>query len=94
MIIQVPAKPFAFPRDGCLVAGETALLIVDMQHDFCSPSGYWTAIGGDPTTLRAPVPFARQALLAARKAGLHVLHTRVGRRADVIDAVPAGRRHA
>ncbi|MDG2481490.1 MAG: isochorismatase family protein [Alphaproteobacteria bacterium] len=91
---HVDADPFDFPRNGVFWASDTALVIIDMQHDFCSPGGYWQAIGGDPAVLRAPVHSARRALLAARAAGLHFIHTRVGRRADVIDATPEGRRHA
>jgi len=91
---HVDADPFDFPRNGVFRAAETALVIIDMQHDLCSLGGYWQAIGGDPSVLRAPVPFALRALLAARAAGLHVIHARVGRRADVIDATPQSRRHA
>ena len=93
-MVQVPADPFAFPRDAQMSPGDSALVVIDMQHDFCSPGGYWSAIGGDPAVLAAPIPNIAHALKGARDAGLHVVHTRVGRRADVIDADPQGRRHA
>lgn len=94
METNIPAEPFGFPRDGVMAAHDSALVIVDMQHDFCSPGGYWSSIGGDPAVLAAPIPAIARALAAARGAGLHIVHTRVGRRADVLDADPEGRRHA
>ena len=92
--MRISAQPYDFPRRGAMTPADSALVIVDMQHDFCSPGGYWSAIGGDPGVLAAPIPVIAKALDAARRAGLHVVHTRVGRRADVIDSDPEGRRHA
>lgn len=91
MTIRVAAEPHAFPRKGALRHEATALVVIDMQNDFCSSGGYWESIGGDVAVLRAAVAPCRRALLAAREAGVHVVHTRVGRRADVIDAAPEGR---
>jgi nicotinamidase-related amidase len=94
MTMRISAEPYDFPRRVAMTPGDSALVIVDMQHDFCSPGGYWSAIGGDPEILAAPIPKITGALNAARRAGLHIVHTRVGRRSDVIDADPEGRRHA
>jgi nicotinamidase-related amidase len=56
-----------------------------MQLDFCDERGYIGQMGYDVGPLRKPIEPTRKALAAARKAGLHVLHTRQGYRADLAD---------
>ncbi len=53
MEVRVPVEPFGFSCNGSMKARDSALVIVDMQHDFCSPGDYWSAIGGDPTVHEA-----------------------------------------
>ena len=36
---MIKATPFDFPYDGQLVPQNTALLVIDLQEDFLSPSG-------------------------------------------------------
>jgi biuret amidohydrolase len=38
--ISIDARPWAWPHDGLLEPSETALLIIDMQRDFCDEGGY------------------------------------------------------
>lgn len=62
-----------------------ALLLIDMQRDFCAPGGYADLAGLDIQRLREPIA-AQQALLsAARRAGMLVVHTREGHRPDMSD---------
>lgn len=62
-----------------------ALLLIDMQRDFCAVGGYADQAGLDIQRLRVPIP-AQQALLsAARRAGMLVVHTREGHRPDLTD---------
>jgi nicotinamidase-related amidase len=70
-------------------APPTALLVIDMQRDFLDPGGYAAAAGLDVAALRRPIPAIRRLLDAARRAGMPVLHTREGHRADLSDCPPA-----
>ena len=75
--------PFAFEL------ASTALLIIDMQRDFCEPGGFGETLGNDVSLLRAVIPPLRAVLAAARAAGLPVIHTREGHLPDLSDCPPA-----
>lgn len=72
----------------------TALLVIDMQRDFCAPGGYADCAGLDIQRLRAPIPLIQRLLAAARKLGLPVIHTREGHRADLSDLTESKRLRA
>ena len=66
----------------------TALLVIDMQRDFCSPQGYAARAGLDVARLAQPIVQIQRLLLAARAAGILVVHTREGHRPDLSDCPP------
>ena len=49
MVFQVQGDPHPWPRDGMTPIGACALLVVDMQEDYCSP-GYYMAQAGYDTS--------------------------------------------
>ena len=67
----------------------TALIVIDMQRDFCSPGGYAHQAGIDISRTQAVVPQVQRLLAAARAAGLRVVHTREGHLPDLSDCPPA-----
>jgi biuret amidohydrolase len=81
----VIADPYPWPISGALDPARAALLVIDMQADFCAPGGYMANLGFDVTPLRAPIEPIQRALVAARKAGMLVIHTRQAYRADHAD---------
>ncbi|CAO4157782.1 biuret amidohydrolase [Methylorubrum extorquens] len=81
----VAAEPYPWPYDGSLNPKTTALVIIDMQTDFCGKGGYVDAMGYDLALTRAPIEPIAQLLAAARKSGYPVIHTREGHRPELAD---------
>ena len=85
---SITARPFDFPYDGRLDPAATALLVIDLQIDFLSADGYFARKGYDPAPLRAILPNVNRLIGAARAAGILIVHTRQGYRADGADMTP------
>jgi len=88
---QVGASPYLWPFDGDLRPANTALVVIDMQTDFCGVGGYVDAMGYDISLTRAPIVPIRRVLGAMRAQGFHIIHTREGHRPDLSD-LPANKR--
>ena len=81
----ITADPYPWPYNGDLRPANTALIIIDMQTDFCGKGGYVDTMGYDLSLTRAPIEPIRAVLAAMRAKGFHIIHTREGHRADLAD---------
>ena len=81
----VKATPYDFPFNGDFGPHNTALVIIDMQTDFCLPGGYCDQMGLDVSLTGGVIAPTKKVLQAMRVAGFPVFHTREGHRADLAD---------
>ena len=88
---SVPAEPYEWPFDGPVSRDRVALIVIDMQVDFCGPGGYIDSQGIDIAKTRRAIPAIARTLAAARAVpGILVIHTREGHRPELVD-LPANK---
>ena len=81
MKLSANAEPYDFEFDPTT----TALVMIDFQRDFVYPGGFGESLGNDTSFLLKALPPAERVLKACRAAGIYVIHTREGHRADLSD---------
>ena len=88
---HVASDPYPWPFDGELRPANTALIVIDMQTDFCGVGGYVDKMGYDLSLTRAPIGPIKALLAAMRGKGCTIIHTREGHRPGLSD-LPANKR--
>lgn len=94
-----PARPVhrleleALPQNVVVDANKSALVIVDMQNDFCTPGGWMDSQGIDITPNRAPIEPLKSLVAAFRTSALPVIWVNWGVRKDLLNISPS-LRHA
>lgn len=84
-LVALEAEPKAVTLD----LGRTALVVVDMQNDFCHPDGWLASIGVDVTPARKPIAPLRRLLPKLRGLGMPIVHVAWGARPDRANLSPA-----
>jgi nicotinamidase-related amidase len=87
----ISSDPYAWPFDGDLRPDNTAVIVIDMQTDFCAPGGYVDKMGYDLSLMREPIGPIQTVLETMRSKGYGIIHTREGHRPDLAD-LPANKR--
>lgn len=82
--IKIPAQPYPLSLD----LAHTALLIIDMQNDFCTAGGWADSKGFDVTKTQKAIQPLKVMLAALRKTPITIIHTREGHRPDLSDCPP------
>jgi nicotinamidase-related amidase len=77
----LPAEPYPLQVE----CSQSALIVIDMQNDFCSEGGWAHLAGLDIGRTSNLIPKIKDVLKAAREAGLTIVHTREGHLPDLSD---------
>jgi nicotinamidase-related amidase len=83
--LSIPATPQRLTLD----MARTAMLVIDMQNDFCHPEGWLGHIGVDVTPARAPIPALAALLPALRRQEVPVVWLNWGNRPDRLNLSPS-----
>jgi nicotinamidase-related amidase len=68
---------------------KAAILVIDMQNDFCHPEGWLAYIGVDVTPARTPIEPLQTLLPELRRANVPVIWLNWGNRPDLLNISPA-----
>ncbi|MEM7794150.1 MAG: isochorismatase family cysteine hydrolase [Cyanobacteria bacterium P01_C01_bin.118] len=84
VVVDTYTHPFNLPLH------QTALLVIDMQNDFCHPDGFnGSELGLDMTAVRAIIPAVQSLVNWARQTGLKIIFTRESHAPDLSDLSPS-----
>lgn len=82
--VQLPA----LPQNLIVDLARTALIVIDMQNDFCAPDGWMASIGVDVSAARALIEPINRATAAMRGSGVPVVWLNWGVRPDRLNLSP------
>ena len=83
-----PLTVAAQPQTVTFDLERTALIVIDMQNDFCAKDGWVDHLGVDYTPDRAPIEPLRRLVPRLRQAGAHVFWVNWGNRPDLGNMPP------
>jgi nicotinamidase-related amidase len=85
-------RPITVQADAKLLTidlARTAIVVIDMQNDFCHPDGWLAHIGVDVGPVRAPITPLQRLLPALRSRDVPVIWLNWGNRPDRLNLSPA-----
>jgi nicotinamidase-related amidase len=86
-----PIRVDAAPQAILLDLNKTALIIIDMQNDFCRPGGWLNSLGIDVTPTRRPIDPLKRVTAALRPQDVPVIWVNWGIRPDRLNLSPGTR---
>ena len=84
-----PARIAAHGKDIIVDLNKAAMMVIDMQNDFCHPRGWLAGIGVDVSPARTPIKPLAGLLPALRRTQVPVIWVNWGNRPDLANLNPA-----
>lgn len=84
-VVSITARPQSIVVSPAL----SALVVIDMQNDFCCPGGWVDATGGDCSAGRRAIEPIKRTIEVARKHRIRVVWLNWGNRPDLLNVGPA-----
>jgi nicotinamidase-related amidase len=84
----VPVTIRCAPQNVTVDLRRTAIIVIDMQNDFCAKGGWVDHLGADYTPDRAPIAPLQRLLPVLRVAGVPVIWVNWGNRPDLANMPP------
>lgn len=84
----VPVHIACAPQNVTIDLKRTAVIVIDMQNDFCAPGGWVDYLGADFSPDRKPIEPLQCLLPALRNAGVPVIWVNWGNRPDLANMPP------
>jgi nicotinamidase-related amidase len=85
----LPLRINALPQSLVLDLGRTALIVIDMQNDFCHSQGWLSSIGVDITKARTPINPLNRLLPKLRAVEVPIVWLNWGNRPDQLNLSPS-----
>lgn len=86
-----PAMPLTFdarPQRLTVDIARSAMIVIDMQNDFCAEGGWLDWLGADFSPNRAPIKPLTRLVPALRRAGMPIIWLNWGNRPDRLNLTP------
>ena len=80
-VVSIQANPEPITID----TANTAVIVVDMQNDFCTKGGMFDQLGIDVSAMGSVIESTARVLACAREAGISVIYLKMGFRPDLSD---------
>lgn len=88
-LLSRPVAIAARPQNVRLDLARTALVIIDMQNDFCHPAGWLASIGVDVSAARAPIQPLCALVALCRAQDVPIIWVNWGNRPDLLNIGPS-----
>lgn len=79
--MKIDAKPYEYNFE----TSKTALIVIDMQKDFCTHGGFGELLGNDLTEVIKIIPNVQRVIEFCREKGIMIIYTREGHLPDLSD---------
>ncbi len=83
--ISIKSEPYNYEFN----IDKTALIVIDMQNDFCAKGGFGEMLGNDITEVVKIIPNIKKVIEVCREKNIPIIYTKEGHLPDLSDCPPS-----